>query len=144
MLSFDGQVEAERARSAQCPPALKAPLLAAGIFTPRGCRAGAVIGHLLLARQAGLGDNTSHDLAQTPPMLRGQRGPERWRRHLLRARGLGGTERHRRGGAWSGVHIRPLLTGRRADVDTTGPAVTALIHEWLPYAAARDKRALEP
>src|SRR6266446_363013 len=74
-------------------------------LTPRGCRAGSVIGHLLLARQAVLGDDTSHDLAQTPPMLRGQRGPERWQRHLLSARGLGGTERHRRGGALSGVHI---------------------------------------
>src|SRR5437763_5956498 len=31
--SFEGQVEAERAMSAECPPALKAPPLAAGIFT---------------------------------------------------------------------------------------------------------------
>src|SRR2546430_16100154 len=37
MASFHGQVEAEQARSAECPPALKAPLLAAGIFT-RKCR----------------------------------------------------------------------------------------------------------
>src|SRR5207248_3012222 len=33
MASFEGQVEAEQAMSAQCPPALKAPLLAAGFFT---------------------------------------------------------------------------------------------------------------
>ena len=33
MASFEGQVEAERAMSAECPPALKAPPLAAGIFT---------------------------------------------------------------------------------------------------------------
>src|SRR5881227_3202966 len=33
MASFHGQVEAEQARSAECPPALKAPPLAAGIFT---------------------------------------------------------------------------------------------------------------
>ena len=33
MASFERQVEAERALSAECPPALKAPLLAAGIFT---------------------------------------------------------------------------------------------------------------
>src|SRR5436305_3588187 len=31
--SFEGQVEAERAMSAECPPALKAPPQAAGIFT---------------------------------------------------------------------------------------------------------------
>ena len=35
MASFERQVEAERALSAECPPALKAPLLAAGIFTPK-------------------------------------------------------------------------------------------------------------
>src|SRR6266487_3502704 len=97
-------------------------------LTPRGCRAGSVIGHLLLVRKAVPGDGTSHDLAQTSPILRGQRGPERWQRHLLGARDLGGTERHRRGGALSGVHIRHLLTDRRADVDTTGTALTALIH----------------
>src|SRR2546421_9181771 len=34
--SFEGQVEAERAMSAECPPALKAPPLAAGGFSSRG------------------------------------------------------------------------------------------------------------
>src|SRR5207237_3777592 len=87
-----------------------------------------VIGPLLLAKQAVPGDDMRQDLAQTSPMLRGQRGPERWQRHLLGARDLGGTERHRRGGAWSGVHIRPLLTDRRADVDTTGTASTKPLH----------------
>src|SRR5712691_4088627 len=111
---------------------------------PRGCRVGSVIGYLLLTRKAVPGDDTSHDLAQTSPILRGQRGPELWQRHLLGARGGGGTVRNRRGGALSGVHIRHLLTGRRADVDTTGIALTALIHYWLPYAAARDKLSLEP
>jgi hypothetical protein len=67
-------------------------------------------------------DDPSHDLAQTLPMLRGQRGPALRPRHLLGARGWGGTQRPRRGGAWSGVPRRQLLTARQADVDTTATA----------------------
>jgi hypothetical protein len=96
--------------------------------TPPGGKAGSVIEPLLLLRKAVPGDDTSPDLAQTPPLLRGQRGPERWQPHLLGARGVGGTERHRRGGAWSSVPLRPLLAARRADVATTGTASPKPLH----------------
>src|SRR5438270_10560221 len=43
--SFEGQVEAERAMSAECPPALKAPPQAAGIFTESAV--GAIWGHAI-------------------------------------------------------------------------------------------------
>src|SRR5882724_8498476 len=88
------------------------------------------------------GDEPRHDLAQTPTILHGQMRPEQRQRHQRRAVGLLGAAARRRGGAWSGLCIRHLLIGLRADVDTTATAVTKPIYEWLPQAAARDKTSL--
>ena len=74
------------------------------------------------------GDDTCHDLAQTPTRLQRERLPELRERRLLRALSLGGAEGYRRGGLLSGLYIRYLLNDRRADIDTTVRALTKPIH----------------
>jgi len=89
------------------------------------------------------GDDTCHDLTQTPTRLQRERLPELRQRRLLRALGLGDAEGYRRGGLLSGLSIRYLLNDRRADIDTTVRALTKPIHSWLPQAATRYKLFLE-
>ena len=89
------------------------------------------------------GDDTCHDLTQTPTRLQRERLPELRERRLLRVLGLGDAEEYRRGGLLSGLYIRYLLNDRRGDIDTTVRALTKPIHSWLPQAATRYKLFLE-
>src|SRR2546422_7263791 len=95
---------------------------------PLGWREGSVMRHLLLRQKTVPGDDPSHDLTQTPSIRRRETLPE-WRsRRLLRRLGLSRVAGSRWGGPLGGLHIQLLLSNRRADVDTTEPALTRLIH----------------
>jgi hypothetical protein len=96
--------------------------------TPIGFTACSVIRHLLLDKKAVPGDDPGHDPTQTPTILRRELRPELRQHYLLRALGLSNAEASRRGGPLLDLNIRHLLTGRRADVDTTGTASTEPIH----------------
>jgi len=73
-------------------------------------------------------NDTSQELTQPPPSLRGPMCPDlsQWPRR--RALGWSSAAVNRWGGAWSGLSIRPLLAGLRADVDTIATASTKPLH----------------
>src|SRR5215467_7498345 len=95
---------------------------------PLGWRAGSVMRHRLLRQQAAPGDDPRHELTQTPSIRRWETLPEGRSSRLLRRLGLSRVAGSRRGGPFVGLHILLLLSDRRADVDTTEPALTRLIH----------------
>src|SRR5215470_576757 len=95
---------------------------------PLGWREGSVMRHRLLRQQAVLGDDPRHELTQTSSIRRWETLPEGRSRRLLRRLGLRRVAGSMRGGPLEGLHIQLLLSDRRADVDTTEPALTRLIH----------------